>query len=89
MTNSNELLFEAPSMQNNESVSLHCDQKMVMRLGYNYWLLVVHRQIIFGVQTESKSKAKRIERNLVSPMSCYDKFIHHFYYNKLHRKMWR
>ena len=26
MTNSNELLFEAPSMQNSESVSLHCDQ---------------------------------------------------------------
>ena len=27
---------------------------------------------------EPKSKAKQIKRNLVSPMSCYDKFIFTF-----------
>jgi len=37
-----ELLFEAPLMQDSESVSIHCDQKG-MRLGYGGWLPIVQQ----------------------------------------------
>ena len=37
-----ELLFEAPLVQDSESVSLHCDQKG-MRLGYGIWVHIVQQ----------------------------------------------